>query len=78
MITSIYWAKHYFMCAINIKIENIEVAIKGEPSLVNLKWFRGASRYNNGGNLNGKLLKDKYPLRIKFGRLKERTWGLGK
>ena len=63
----------------NIKIENIEVAIKGESFLVNLKWFRGASRYNNGGNHSNKLLKDKYPLRIKIGRLKERTnGGLGK
>jgi hypothetical protein len=60
------------MCAMNIKIENIEVAINGEPFLANLKWFRGASRYNNGGNHNGKLLKDKYPLRIIIGRLKER------
>jgi hypothetical protein len=27
----------YFMCAMNIKMENIEVVIKGEPFLANLK-----------------------------------------
>jgi hypothetical protein len=63
------------MCALNIKIENIDLVINGGSILVNLKWFRGASRYNNGGNHNGKLLKDKYPLRIINGRLKEKTKG---
>jgi len=63
------------MCALNIKIENIEVVVKGGPILVNLKWLRGASRYNNGGNHNGRLLKDKYPLRIITGRLKDRAKG---
>jgi hypothetical protein len=59
------------MSAMNVKIENIEVSINDRSLLVNLKWFRGASRYNNGGNRNGRLLKDKYPLRVKFGRSKE-------
>jgi hypothetical protein len=63
------------MCALNIKIENIEVVIKGGSILVNLKWLRGASRCNNGGNHNGRLLKVKYPLRIIIGRLKEKTKG---
>jgi hypothetical protein len=34
---------------------------------VNLKWFRGASRYNNGATLYGK----KYLLRLILSRLKE-------
>lgn len=56
----------------NVKIENILLTIYDKSLLVNLKWFRGASRYNNGGNHNGRLLKDKYPLRVKFGRLKDK------
>ncbi len=35
--------------------------------LVDLKWFRGASRYNNGTTLYGK----KYVLRYLIGRSKE-------
>jgi len=63
------------MWALDIKIENVEVGIKDGSIPVNLKWLRGANRYNNGGNHNGKLLKDKYPLRIINGRLKEKTKG---
>ena len=55
----------------NVKTQDIKVSINDEVMVVNLKWLRGASRYNNGGNHNGKLLKDKYPLRIIIGRLKE-------
>ena len=54
----------------NIKIENIEVDVNGKTCYVSLRWIRGASRYNNGGNNGGRLLKDKYPLRIVVGRLK--------
>ena len=54
--------------AMNIKIENIEL---NNGTVVDLKWMRGASRYNNGGNRNGKHLRDKYPLRIIIGRLKD-------
>jgi hypothetical protein len=52
------------------KTKNIEIQVKEETVLVSLKWMRGASRYNNGGNHGGRLLKDKYPLRLIFGRLK--------
>ncbi len=62
----------------NIKRENIEAEIEGEKHFVNLKWMRGASRYNNGGNNNGRLLKDKYPLRLILGRLKENFYYLSK
>jgi hypothetical protein len=61
------------MSALNVKIKNIEIDIGGGPIFVNLRWFRAASRYNNGGNHNGKLLKDKYPLKIIIGRLKDST-----
>lgn len=44
----------------NIYLENIEVKIKGEVVLTNLKWFRGASRYNNGATLYGR----KYLIRL--------------
>lgn len=65
-----------FMRQMNVKVENIKVEINGKSFLASLKWFRGASRYNNGGNYNGRLLKDKYPLRIIFGRLKDRAKGV--
>lgn len=68
-----YIGQVLFMYAMNVKIENIEVSINDRSLQVNLKWFKGASRYNNGGNHNGRLLKDKYPLRVKFGRSKERA-----
>lgn len=54
----------------NTRITNIEIEINGEAVVVSLKWLRGASRYNNGGNKNGTLLNDKYPLRVMFGTLK--------
>jgi hypothetical protein len=60
----------------NVKIENIKVEINGKSILTNLKWFRGASRYNNGGNHGGRLVKDKYPLRIICGRLKDSAKGV--
>lgn len=55
----------------NVNIKNIEALINDEIHLVNLRWLRGASRYNNGGNNNGKITKDKYPLRLILGRLKQ-------
>jgi hypothetical protein len=55
----------------NTKKADIKVRIQDEYAFVNLKWLRGASRYNNCGNHNGKLLKDKYPIRIILGRLKD-------
>ena len=36
--------------SMNINIANIPVDLgDGEKTYVNLRWFRGASRYNNGG-----------------------------
>jgi hypothetical protein len=64
------------MYAMNVKVENIKVEINGKSFLANLKRFRGASRYNNGGNHGGSLLKAKYPLRIIFGRLKNSAKGV--
>lgn len=55
----------------NVNIENIEVDINGKIHLVNLRWMRGANRYNNGGNNNGKILKTKYLLGLIFRRLKQ-------
>lgn len=51
----------------NTEIFNIEIKINSEKILVSLKWLRGASRYNNGGT----VYKDKYRLRIIFGRIKD-------
>jgi hypothetical protein len=59
------------MNKMNVTIANIEVDLNGEKRAVNLRWFRGASRYNNGGNHGGRILKPKYPLRIIFGRIKD-------
>jgi hypothetical protein len=42
----------------------IKVTINDEDSLVDLKWFRGASRYNNGCTRFGR----KYLLRLVIGR----------
>lgn len=56
----------------NVDIQNIETNINNEIHLVSLRWMKGASRYNNGGNNNGKILKDKYPLRLVLGRLKDK------
>lgn len=47
--------------------ENIKVMITGEEVLVSLKWYRGASRYNNGCTRYGR----KYHLRLAIGRAKE-------
>jgi hypothetical protein len=55
----------------NTKIENIEVDINGKACYVSLCWMRAASRYNNGGNNGVTLLKDRYPLRLILGRLKD-------
>jgi len=49
-------------------MENIWAEIKpGEPFLTNLRWFRGASRYNNGGTTYGR----KYRFRLLIGRVKQ-------
>ena len=51
----------------NVRQENIMVELKpGEPFLTNLRWFRGDSRYNNGGTKYGR----KYLLRLLIGRIK--------
>ncbi len=44
----------------DIYLENIEVKINGTVVLTNMKWFRGASRYNNGATLYGR----KYLMRL--------------
>jgi hypothetical protein len=45
---------------------NIKINLGDEDIWVSLKWFRGASRYNNGCTLYGK----KYHLRWIMGRAK--------
>lgn len=57
----------------NANVENIEIDINGKLHHVNLKWMRGANRYNNGGNRNGRIFKNKYALRLILGRLKQHT-----
>jgi len=51
----------------NTNTQNIEIIINNERLLVSLKWLRGASRYNNGGTVH----KNKYRLRVVFGRIKD-------
>jgi hypothetical protein len=55
----------YFLM-MDIYRNNIKINIGDEDIWVNLKWFRGASRYNNGCTLYGK----KYHLRWIMGRAK--------
>ena len=47
----------------DIHRENIKVTIADEDLLVSPKWFRGASRYNNGCTRYGR----KYYLRLVIG-----------
>jgi hypothetical protein len=52
----------------DINKADIPISIRdGEHILVNLRWFRGASRYNNGST----LYKGKYQFRYLIGRCKE-------
>jgi hypothetical protein len=50
----------------DIHKKDIIVHIGNEKRFVNLKWYRGANRYNNGATLYG----DKYRLRIILSRAK--------
>ena len=51
-----------------VKKLDILITIKeGEQTYVNLKWLRGASRYNNGGT----LYKGKYQFRFLIGSAKQ-------
>jgi len=50
---------------------NIAIQINNEKKLVSLSWFRGASRYNNGGTVHN----GKYRLRLVFGRIKDKCKG---
>jgi hypothetical protein len=53
---------------LNIKKNETEVLINGVPALVKKKWYKGASRYNNGAT----LYKRKYLLRLIIGRQKSK------
>jgi hypothetical protein len=46
---------------------DIELQIFEDNYMVNLKWYRGASRYNNGATLFG----NKYRMRFIIARAKE-------
>ncbi len=50
----------------DIHKKDITVLISNEKTLVNLKWYRGASRYNNGTT----VYKNKYKLRLILSRAK--------
>ena len=53
----------------NVNIANIPVSLgKGTEVYVSLRWFRGASRYNNGGTNH----KGKHQMRLILGRVKQR------
>lgn len=53
----------------NIHEKNLQIDyINNETLLVNLKWLRGAGRYNNGCTIHG----NNYRLRLLFSRLKQR------
>lgn len=53
----------------NVNIANIPVSLRnGEATYVSLRWFRGASRYNNGGTNH----KGKHLMRLLLGRAKQR------
>jgi hypothetical protein len=63
----------YLALSMNVNNANIPVSLgDGKETYVNLRWFRGASRYNNGGtNHNGN-----HRMRLLFGRIKERRKGI--
>jgi hypothetical protein len=50
----------------DINKRDIIVRIKEEDTLVSLKWYRGASRYNNGA----KKYKNKYKMRLILNKAK--------
>jgi hypothetical protein len=53
----------------NVNLTNILVSLgDGEKTYVSLRWFRGASRYNNGGTNH----QGKHKLRLLLGRIKEK------
>jgi hypothetical protein len=53
----------------NVNIANIPVSLgNGENVYVSLRWFRGASRYNNGGTIH----KGMHQMRLIFGRVKHK------
>jgi hypothetical protein len=49
--------------------KDLSVVINGEECLVDLKWYRGANRYNNGCTHFG----NKYILRLALSRSKARS-----
>jgi hypothetical protein len=52
----------------NVNIANIPVSLgDGKKTYVSLRWFRGASRYNNGGTNH----KRKHQMRLILGRVKQ-------
>jgi hypothetical protein len=53
----------------DVNIANIPVSLgNGENVYVSLRWFRGASRYNNGGTIH----KGMHQMRLIFGRVKQK------
>jgi hypothetical protein len=50
----------------DIHKKDIAISISEEIALVNLKWYRGASRYNNGAT----RYKNKYKLRLILNKAK--------
>jgi hypothetical protein len=52
----------------DVNLKNIQITLSGEEALVDLRWYRGASRYNNGCTRYGK-----YCLRLFLSRSKERN-----
>jgi len=52
----------------DINRKNIRIDLGEGEIFVDLKWYRGASRYNNGCTTYGR----RYLLRLVLGRLKER------
>jgi len=53
----------------NVNIANIPISLdNGKVVYRSLRWFRGASRYNNGGTIHG----GKYRFRLLIGRAKQR------
>ena len=53
----------------DVNIANIPVSLgNGENVYVSLRWFRGASRYNNGGTIH----KGVHQMRLILGRVKHK------
>jgi hypothetical protein len=51
----------------NIHVQNIQINLNNNDTLVSLKWLRGASRYNNGGTIH----ENKYVFRLIISRVNE-------